>query len=207
MKRVLCAAALLALPLAAAGPAAAKEIKSAKVCGANGCNEVKEKKSLAFLAEGGDPTDPPDHPSAWFRATLTVGDEEHSDSWSVAVLPALRMVRSYDESRNQYVWMPISAESAKAYTRAAGGLKPFPASKLRGLEQRLPEAHVVETFDPAGSAADDDGSFPYWLAALGAVLLGAGGFVLVRRGAGRARERRMEPGAPSPGAASPEPRG
>ena len=163
MKRALVV--LAAVLVAAPAPAAAKEITSAKVCGADGCNEVKDKKQLALLAEGGDPTDPPRHASGWYTVTLRIDAGEEHGHWSIAVVPRARMIRTYDEEAGAYRWMPISLRAAQTYARAAEGLEPFPAAKLRGLHPKPPAVRVVETVLPPADAADD-GGFPYWMVAV-----------------------------------------
>jgi hypothetical protein len=171
----------LALLLAAAQPAAAKEVSSAKVCGANGCREVKDRSLLAALPEGGPPAPPPNRPSGWYRATLTISAEGARDRFSVAIVPASRYIRGHGELGDGYTWMHMSDRTAGAYGRIARGLEPFPASKLRGLHQRPPAARAGQVVEPAADPGRS-GGFP-WLGTLvgAAAALAAAAVVAARR--------------------------
>jgi hypothetical protein len=177
----------LALLLAAASPAAAKEVSSAKVCGANGCHEVKDRSLLAALPEGGPPSPPPNRPSGWYRATLTISAEGARDRFSVAIVPASRYIRGRGELGDRYTWMHMSDRTASAYGRIARGLEPFPASKLRGLHQRPAAARVDQVVEPPEDPGRS-GGFP-WLW----TLLGAGGAALVAAAVVAARRRGTRP--------------
>jgi hypothetical protein len=65
---------VLLLCLAAAAPAEAKTVLSAKVCGANECETSRNRALIAGLAEGGDPVDPPKAYPASALAELLDGD-------------------------------------------------------------------------------------------------------------------------------------
>ena len=128
MKRPLTTVVLLAALLVPAGPAHAKGVIAAKVCGADDCRAASEDQQRSLLLEGGAPTDPPSSSAGWYRVTVTVGDENarHHDRFDVAVLPRERLLRGAEGT-----WMPLSDEAAHAYAAAAAGLKPLPASRLR----------------------------------------------------------------------------
>lgn len=182
MKRPLPILATSIVLLLPAAPAAAKEVVKANVCGASGCREITDRHTLAALPEGGDPTDPPSHPSGWYRVTVTVRSEDAHDTFTNAVLPEARYIRGEGENGN-YTWMPMTARATAAYRSAVRGLRPFPGSRLRGLDDRVPPARVVEVYAPAARAKhDDDGGVPGWLAALAAsAAVGLAGAVLLRR--------------------------
>jgi hypothetical protein len=168
--------------LVPAAPAAAKEVVKAKVCGASDCREITDRHTLAALPEGGDPTDPPSHSSGWYRVTLTVRSDDAHDRFTNAVLPAARYIRGEGEN-GHYTWMPMTARATAAYRSAVRGLRPFAGSRLRGLDDRMPPARVVEVYAPAARAKhDDDGGVPAWLAALaGSAAAGLAGALLLRR--------------------------
>ena len=92
----LCLTIVLTLVLAA--PVAAKEVVAAKVCGASGCREVEDKKSLLALHEGGSPTDPPGNASAFYRAEMEVrGEGRESFTFEIALVPRARLIRANDD--------------------------------------------------------------------------------------------------------------
>jgi hypothetical protein len=187
MKRFLPALVACLALFVPAVPATAKKIVKAKVCGASGCNETKDRSVLAALPEGGDPTDPPSRPSGWYRATLTVESGDARDSFTLAALPGARLLRSEkDQLTGGYTWMRMTASAAAAYQSAVRGMQPFPASRLSGLPQPAPASQVPER------AADRDG-VPMWVLALaiaGGVTAGAAA-LLQRRWMPLLRERRV----------------
>ncbi len=183
MKR---AAYILGLPLLllAAAPAAAKEVSSAKVCGSNGCHEVKDRALLAAIPEGGPPAPPPKHLSGWYRATLTVRAGDARDRFSVQVVLGSRYFGGgYDPAAGAYTWSHMADNTVAAYRRITRGLEPFPASTLRGLHPRPLDTRVVEVVTPPAEPGSG-GGFPWLPAALGAAaaaLLAAAGLTAVRR--------------------------
>jgi hypothetical protein len=180
------AAYILGLPilLLAAGPAAAKEVSAAKVCGANGCHEVKDRTLLAAMPEGGPPAPPPKHPSGWYRATLTVRAGDARDRFDVQVVLGSRYFGgNYDPAVGQYMWSHMADDTAAAYRRITRGLEPFPASTLRGLHPHPLRAQVAEVVAPPAEPEPAGGGFPWLWTALGtaAALLAAAGATAVRR--------------------------
>jgi hypothetical protein len=176
----LVAVSLLALALA--GPAYAKKVAAAKVCGASECREVKDDSLLAVLPEGGDPSDPPSHPAGWYRVTMTIDAEDASDRFTLAVLPEAGYMRGFDDQYRRFTWMLMRPATAKAYREIVRGLEPLPVSRLRGLDHRLPQAQVVEVFEPAADSASE-GAVPWeWVGGgLGAAALAGGALATWRR--------------------------
>jgi hypothetical protein len=161
-------------------PATAKELRAVKVCGVNACHNVDRADFPAF-EEGGEPVDPPKSVSGWYRARLTVPQARPHESFWVALVPSARLVRSARMPDGSYQWMPISAAAARVQQRAATGLKPHPASKLRLGNRPQPEhARVVEVLPPPDPTPDGGGELP-WAAGIGLLgLVGAVGGGLFR---------------------------
>jgi hypothetical protein len=135
---------VLVLALALAGGAAAKEIESAKVCGASDCRTVTEHKALVALSRGGPPADPPDA-AAFFRVQLTMRGDGERATFPVAIVPAARLLRD-GNTADGYRWFHVPAGVVREYRRITRGLEPLPASKLRGLSPR--KARVDEVVLP-----------------------------------------------------------
>jgi hypothetical protein len=179
---------LIAIPivaLALASPAAAKEVAAAKVCGASDCREVKDPRLLAWLPSGGDPTDPPKHPSGgWYRVHIEIRGEGAFDRFTLAAVPGARFLRGYDDTQGRFNWMPMTAGAARVYRRVVRGLEPLPVSSLRGLDQKTPrpQVRVDEVVLPPAEPAPS-GGFPWgWVGAgLGATALGGAGLATWRR--------------------------
>ena len=80
----------LALPLLLAGPAAAKEVVPAKLCGKTDCRTVKDRDDLIALQQGGPPADPPAGgapASSSVRVTVAIEDGRH-DTFPLAIVPS-----------------------------------------------------------------------------------------------------------------------
>jgi hypothetical protein len=170
-------------------PATAKKVTSARVCGVSDCRDVDDGGLLAALPQGGDPTDPPSHPSGgWYRATMTIDAEGHHETFSVAAFPRESLVRWRDGANSGYVWTAMTADSARAYNKITFGLDPLPLSRLPGFH---PGPAAPATADPVPV---DDG-FP-WAWALAVVSFGAAGAAFLYR---RLRRRGGfgRPGAPA----------
>jgi len=91
---------LLAITAAALGPAAtaaAKEIASVKVCGADGCTDVTDRTSMA-IADGGPPTAWPDAKTPFYRVKIAVkaGDGRKVPGWSFRWVPAAQKIQFED---------------------------------------------------------------------------------------------------------------
>jgi len=176
MRRLGPAIALFLLVLAA--PAAAKEVVGVQLCGPGGCVDVRDHGAMQAFHDGGNPVEAPAHPSPWYRALITVGAEDVTDTFPMVVLPSARLMRSGEKVDGLYLWTPISRDAAEAMTDAAGSLQPFPASELAGTgPEGRPESVVhgtVRFADPVDED-EDDGFSAAWIGGAGAlVLLGAG---------------------------------
>jgi len=173
--RVVASLALLALT---AAPAAAKEISSARICGASGCVEVDDERTMAALFRGGSPVDPPAKGAAWFRANLTVRAEgETVDVFRVSFVPSRGLMGS-GNAEGGYMWTSLSDRTVRRLSAATDGLVALPAAELEGtgpVRARVDEV-VLPPDDPAPSAG------PPWgwiIGGLGAAAL-AGAFTLRR---------------------------
>lgn len=205
---LLAAAALLPLlvpPSAVAYPPGltAKEISSAKVCGAGECREVSDPEAATALAVGPRPrgTDAPERGLPWYKSTLTIPAEDGGEvRVSVIVVPSAGLMRWEDG----VTWVTLPSESKEAYAKLTAGLTPRPARTLPGPgeDAKLPAARVDDVVEPPSAATPapaSDGS-NVWIVALGGGVLAAlmAGLLL------RIRHRRAStpPAAPeAPGAA------
>ena len=155
----------------------AKEISSAKVCGAVECREVSDPEAATALAVGPRPrgTDAPERGLPWYKSTLTIraedGGELFTDRVSVTVVPSAGLMRWEDGT-----WVTLPSESKEAYAKLTAGLTPRPARTLPSVgEDALPVARVDEVFCPACAATPaqaSDGS-NVWIVALGGGVLAA----------------------------------
>jgi hypothetical protein len=102
---------VLMLCLTVAAPAEAKEVLSANVCGANGCETSRDRALIAGLAEGGDQVDPPKAAAPFFRVRLAIGEESGKvmDRFWTHFMPKGELIRGSDGT-----WMRAS----DAYTGA-----------------------------------------------------------------------------------------
>jgi hypothetical protein len=185
MRRLtLCLAALSVLAMA--GEASAKEIMSAKVCGASDCRTVKDKGALLAFGEGGPPTDPPDHPIPWYRARLTVDTGGgHSESFWIVLAPAAGLVRGTDQMGGA-AWLPVSRDAVRTYRAVTRGLAPFPAGRLTGLESPDPPKVRVDeiVLPPQEPQRSSGGGVPAWPFVLGGLALAGCAVLVLRRRAG-----------------------
>jgi hypothetical protein len=178
---LLAAAALLPLlvpPSAVAYPPGltAKEISSAKVCGAGECREVSDPEAATALAVGPRPrgTDAPERGLPWFKSTLTIPAEDGGEvRVSVIVVPSAGLMRWEDG----VTWVTLPSESNEAYAKLTAGLTPRPARTLPGPgeDAKLPAARVDDVVEPPSAATPapaSDGS-NVWIVALGGGVLAA----------------------------------
>jgi hypothetical protein len=177
----LCLTLVLSSILAA--QAMAKEVVSAKVCGASDCREVKDERSLMALQEGGPPTDPPKGASAFYRAELTVtGDGEDRFKFDVGLVPRAGQLRGTNDD-GTFTWMPVSDAAVAQFRRMTRGLEPIAAGKLDGLgAPKLPQARVDEVVVVGDSGAAGGGApdWPWLAGGLGVHMLGQGLFARSR---------------------------
>jgi hypothetical protein len=177
---LLAAAAVLLLvpPSAVSYPPGlmAKEISSAKVCGAGECREVSDPEAATALAVGPRPrgTDAPERGLPWYKSTLTIRAEVSTDRVvSVIVVPSAGLMRWEDG----VTWVTLPSESQEAYAKLTAGLTPRPARTFPGVgeDAKLPVARVDEVVEPPSAATPapaSDGS-NVWIVALGGGVLAA----------------------------------
>ena len=174
-----CAAMVVALALGAE-VAAAKEVVSAKVCGASDCREIDDRASLMALHEGGPPTSGPEKGSDWYTADLVVRAEDQRVTFGITLVPRAGLIRGEDGT-----WMPVSAQAVRAFNAMTRGLDPFPAAKLEGVVP--PEPASAAGSEPAASdgpvgSGDEGGSVLGWIVGGGtALLLGLLALLVIRR--------------------------
>src|SRR5918998_5282496 len=122
---------VLLLCLTVAAPAEAKEVLSAQVCGANGCEPSSDRALIAGLAEGGDPVDPPKAAAPFFRVRLTVGEENGKvlDRFWTHFMPQGELIRGSDGT-----WMPATDAYTGALKKVVNpSMVAYPASRLAKL--------------------------------------------------------------------------
>ena len=183
----------------------AKEISSAKVCGAGECREVSDPEAATALAVGPRPrgTDAPERGLPWYKSTLTIraedGGEVFTDRVSVTVVPSAGLMRWEDG----FTWVTLPSESEEAYAKLTAGLTPRPARTLPGVgeDAKMPGGALApEVFESPSAATPGSDGTNVWIVALGGGVLAAlmAGLLL------RIRHRRAStpPAAPgAPGAA------
>jgi hypothetical protein len=176
---LIASAAVVSLSLMAAA-AAAKEVKSATLCGPTDCASIDDDQRAEALLIGGSPSDPPPKAEAWYRVRLVIGGDGAHDAFTINVLPKSGYIRSRDQFGGS-VWSDMSAQQQSIYRRLTADIDPFPAERLKGISNpKLPAANRASPA-PAQPADEDEGSSPTpWLIAAGglAALVGA---ALVRR--------------------------
>src|ERR671910_584456 len=180
---LLAAAAVLFLvvpPSAVSFPPSlmAKEISSAKVCGAGECREVSDPEAATALV-GRRPrvTDAPERGLPWYKSTLTIraedGGKVSTDRVSVTVVPSAGLMRWEDG----FTWVTLPSESEEAYAKLTAGLTPRPARTLPGVgvDAKLGAARVDEVVCPACAATAEPASDAsnVWIVALGGGVLAA----------------------------------
>ena len=179
---------LIALVAALALPAGAiaKELESAQVCGADGCTEAKDKKALvAVFEDGGPPSTPPAKGAPFYRVTIHIKGDPQAGHLLVA--PAAHRVRGFDGT-----WLSMPARNRRVWVAATRDVRPFPASKLPGVDPdasppatggSLPPHTYNVAGRPKALGATDDGGSGWWVpAGIAALLVAtAAGLVLSRR--------------------------
>ena len=158
--------------------AAAKEVKSATVCGPADCVSVDDNQRSEALIFGGSPSDPPPQAEAWYRVRFVIGGGGGHEAFTIDVLPKSGYIRSPDQFTGSE-WSDMSAQQQAAYRRLTADIDPFPAERLTGVENpKLPAANPPPA--PVQPAHEDGGSSPApWLIAVGAFAALAG--VALRR--------------------------
>ena len=154
----------------------AKEISSAKVCGAVECREVSDPEAATALAVGPRPrgADAPERGLPWYKGTLTIRAEDGGEvRVSVIVVPSAGLMRWEDG----VTWVTLPSESEEAYAKLTAGLTPRPARTLPGVgvDAKLPVARVDEVVEPPSAATPAPASdgLNVWIVALGGGVLAA----------------------------------
>jgi hypothetical protein len=189
-------AALAALP----ATAPAKEVKSATVCGAAGCESSTDNAAVAAAVEnGGPPTTPPSHGAAFYRVTVHIkGDPE---PFLLLVAPGINRLRAPDGT-----WISLPESAVNAWRDVVRGVRPFPAAKLPDVDPSAPPsvkggALAPQTYTATTEAAKEPAGGTSW-GLIAGITAGAAA-VLALAAALLARRRHREgAGGPQPGAAS-----
>jgi hypothetical protein len=175
-RRPIAIATAAALATICAG-AAAKEIDTVSICGADGCRAVTDERLLALLAEGGPRHHGAVAPAEHFVARVRIVHRgAGAYGFKTTVLPAAGLVRGDDGT-----WMELPRAAQDAYEKLTRGRDPLPASAMSGGSVVDPPPAAAR---PAATAASGDGSdgLPWpWLAAAAAVALSAAAVRRARR--------------------------
>ena len=116
----------VALVLAVAPAAAAKEITKAEVCGPDGCTAVADRAVLPILGNGGPPRTPPTA-APYYDVRITMAEGDQDATWSFAAVPARHAMRADDGT-----WMEMAPDASALVTKTAAGRKPYPAGEMAG---------------------------------------------------------------------------
>ena len=183
------AVAVVAVLLAAAPAAAAKEITGMKICGREGCAALERGVGQRFhntgaLSGAALERDPGKVP--YYRLVMLFGDGNGGVAGrvSLAYSPRLRAVL---DTQGPGTWSRVKDSVAARLDRSAGGLTPLPRARLSHRRRRRAGAGGLGALargrGQADADADDDGGLPRpLLAGVPAVLLLGLGVVLVRFG-------------------------
>lgn len=184
MMRTVLALGVMGSVLATA-PAGAKEISSAKLCGADDCRMVTDGHLAMVLSAGGPPTSGPEQARPWYRVTLTVRAEQGSgevfvDRFSIAAVPSVRLLRGVDGT-----WMQMEPGAAAGYARVTAAIEPRPPRTLPGVgeDAHLPAARVDEVVEPPDVSRPAGKGSLAWLSKIlgGLVAVGLLGLVVTLR--------------------------
>jgi hypothetical protein len=174
MRRAVIAAVVLAA-LAVAPAAAAKEITSVKVCGADRCVTSRDATLLQGLMNGGGTGSAPQHPAGAIRLRSRVGEPGggafHFTNWWV---PGTGLLLVEDGG-----WITLPDRVAGVLETVSTGLRPYPARRL-GLPAAAPAPAPAR---PAPATDEADGGVD-WLLVGGLCVIAAiaaGGLALVLR--------------------------
>jgi hypothetical protein len=197
MKRILPALVAISL-LAAPAAAGAKELSSARVCGASGCNQASNPAAFFPALEGGPPTaGGPSRPHPFYRLRVVVDEGRARQVMKLLAVSHGNYLRGPDGA-----WRQASADVLDRIKTLAGALQPFPASQLPGVSEAPQRSHPDAAPSPSASPASaaHEGSFP-WIAAglaAGTALIAVSLALVLRRvkGARRAQQDPRSVGAP-----------
>jgi hypothetical protein len=176
VKIVCAAAAAAAAALLLPAGATAKELASARACGAGGdCRTISDPGRLAGMIEGAPATAP--HAGApFYRVRMTIahaGEEVYR--FTVSYVPSSGLLLNDDDGN----WMHATPRGRRGFDRLVRGLEPLPGGRLRGIAPA-----PFEPPAPASAPADDGGGTPWTLlaaAVAAAAIAAAAAFALRRR--------------------------
>jgi hypothetical protein len=172
---------VLALAVALAAPASAKELVSLSVCGANGCHTTRDRAALSQAMDV-QAQAAPDHGAAFYRVRGAVGEPGLRDirvmrsQW----IPSLRLLRNDDGPLVEFN-LPYP-ETERLLNRLSHGLEPFPAAKLGRVNGQPQSASVDEVVPAPRSGETGDGGNTVWPLSLLAILPAGLVFAMRRRG-------------------------
>jgi hypothetical protein len=129
MKKLLLAAALVALPLALSAAASAKEIREIKVCGPAACRALTDQPTMSLVASGGYQTLVPAAASEYYIVTYTVDEGDSSFSWQNYYIPRSRELRGEGES-HRAIWTKLTDDAATALRGLTVDLVAFPKPSI-----------------------------------------------------------------------------
>jgi hypothetical protein len=180
--RIIPLSIVIALTLAVAGTAEAKNISSVEACGASGCQDVTSATHHDWSAFNfGSTTTSAPKTAAFYKVTIGIGGHDH---WSFLFAPSAGKARLPDEP-GTYRWLALSPATVQRLERMIGDVKPYPPDRLAStIDASVPRAQVVETYEPARTARDSGGGVDAApIAAVGALAaIALGGVALARRG-------------------------
>jgi hypothetical protein len=184
MKRLLPA---LALTLAFAAPASAKEIVAISVCGTNGCHSTRDRSDLR-QAMNVQPQASPDHGGPFYRMRSTIGEPGQKQEFVQRSqwIPSLRLIRNDDGPLIEFSLPYPAAE--RTLRRLSAGLRPFTAAKLGPITGSAHAAKVDEVVPAPTTTSSDaggDGGGSGWVWSLLAIAPAGIAFWLLRRRRGR----------------------
>jgi hypothetical protein len=186
--QIACAAAAVAALLPAT--AQAKELTSARACGADDCRTISSAAALRGMDDG-TPTAAPHGGAPFYRVRMTIGVDGHEEfRYTLAYVPSGGLLRVKRDTVG-YDWMTATPAGRRAFDSLVRGLEPLPAAGLRGL---APAPVAPEPAAPAAPAVPDPGGPPWVLLLAGGALALAVLALALRRTAVLARGRHATAG-------------
>jgi hypothetical protein len=180
---------IIALALAFPAAAAAKEVTSIDVCGANGCTRIADRATLRAFEEGSEMAAAAPaglQPSYLLRVRMREGEQGSTHGWTSRWLPSAGLIANEDGPGN-FIFTPVGPKLERALRDAARGRTARAARKF-AREERA--AQVDEVVTPAtatatrAGAGGGDGGLPAlaWLGvAAGLLAVGGAGALGLRR--------------------------